>query len=160
MACLRQLHTNGISFVPSRGGKRSSFPTCKAKAATPGPLLEMEACWNPRLSPQLARLTPRNTDSNLTLRSLLALTRRHSHCHLFLLSSTASADFQKESRKRLFRKKKKKFFFQPVRRLAGPAHWAALPPVSVRSSSIFCADLSPFRKDRQDLGCVCLVTCN
>ncbi|XP_059743556.1 lymphoid enhancer-binding factor 1 isoform X7 [Bos indicus] len=26
------------------GGKRSSFPTCKAKAATPGPLLEMEAC--------------------------------------------------------------------------------------------------------------------
>ncbi|XP_059122221.1 lymphoid enhancer-binding factor 1 isoform X6 [Peromyscus eremicus] len=26
------------------GGKRNSFPTCKAKAATPGPLLEMEAC--------------------------------------------------------------------------------------------------------------------
>ncbi|XP_063277604.1 lymphoid enhancer-binding factor 1 isoform X5 [Prinia subflava] len=26
------------------GGKRNAFSTCKAKAATPGPLLEMEAC--------------------------------------------------------------------------------------------------------------------
>lgn len=26
------------------GGKRSTFPTCKAKTVAPGPLLEMEAC--------------------------------------------------------------------------------------------------------------------
>lgn len=119
----------------------------------------MEACWKPRLSPQLARLTPRSTDSNFTLRSLLALTHRHSHCQPSLLS-TASADFQKKAEYGRFWKRKKNKIKKSMRKLAGPAHWAALLPVFMRFLSIFCADLSPFSKDRQFLGCVCLVTCN